>query len=208
MLVGKISDCLHFFQSIWLYQLFKIKIPVVMEAPSGNLHFYVQNNWSIIRNPYFFTCSELYTLTYITNTQLCKMKSETKQHQETTIEYNTLAIPLIPPPSKLTFVNMSWEVDIENKTFLTCIPCHSPKLSQWILLDIPREVLMFNIKCTYLKIFNTILDFDLEWYNVVKMQHKHNIAIATYSRITIQKMVFISSLCMLIDMVLGIPTHP
>lgn len=126
------------------------------------------------------------------------MKSKTKQHHEITIEYNTLAIPLTPPPSKLTFLYMSWEVDFENKTFLSCIPCHSPILSQRVLLDVPHEGLMFNIKCTYLKIFNAISDFDLEWYNEVKMQYKHNIAIATYSRITIQTcFLFLVSICSL-----------
>lgn len=40
--------------------------------------------------------------------------------------------------------------------------CQSPMLSDQVLLAIPHEEgLMFNIKCTYLKIFGITWDFDL-----------------------------------------------
>ena len=76
-----------------------------------------------------------------------------------------------------------------------CLPascvqwCQSPILSDQVLLDIlHEESLMFNIKYTYLKIFDITWDFDLtKWYsNMLKSQHKRNIVIAIYGWVTIQ----------------------
>lgn len=73
---------------------------MVVGAPSGKLNMFVykvgDHQLPEICIP---SVLENYSLTCIkTSTPLCKMKFNTKQHQEITTEHNTLAIPLTPPP--------------------------------------------------------------------------------------------------------------
>jgi len=73
---------------------------MVVGAPSGKLNtFMYKVADSQLSEICILLLSENYSATWITNSHLCKMNFNTKQHQEITTEHNTLTIPLTPSSS-------------------------------------------------------------------------------------------------------------